>query len=347
MNTSKIPKVLIVEDEVEIQRGLVRILTYSGKLPGSNIELAGTSTDSKEKIDEFEPDIILLDLKIPRIKGDTPDIINSNDILNHVELVNYKFNKTIKVIIISASVKDKGTQKLILGDRSNIVKFLDKDERAIDSEEFSKELLRQISRAMTEDNDEKRIDYSAIRRSCVKELKEVNNELWQKIDKEILGEFEKLNDRDTNTYKKSKDVIISCGEIVEDVLAFLKSQTTKLNDIEYTEYSSQVRNRLTALTGRTAFKVEITDEKGKKRFITQFKDNGEPEVISRIAVDTAFMAYTLRSEAVHGGKEDDQWNAKLFANKYQFTREDAAVSVNLIMPLVRDYISYLKKQASE
>lgn len=343
-SAARMPKVLIVEDEVEIQRGLVRILTYTGKLPSGYIDLAGNSTDSKEKIDDFEPDIVLLDLKIPRVKGDTPDVINSNDVLNHIELTNYKFNKNIKVIIISASVKDKGTQKLILGDRSNIVKFLDKDERAIDSEEFGKELLRQIDKAMNEEPDEKRMDYSAIRRSVIRELKELNPELFNKIDKEVLSEFEKLNDKDTNTYKKSKDVMISCGEVVEDILAFFKSNATKLSSIKYSDDPSKVRNRLTSLTGRMPYFVKITDSDGEERNQLHFKYDEKNELISRVASESAYMAYFLRSEAVHGGKEDDERNIKLFANKYKFTREDAAVSVNLIMPLIRDYINYLKNQ---
>ncbi len=331
-SAAKMPKVLIVEDEVEIQRGLVRILTYTGKLPGGYIDLAGNSTDSKEKIDDFEPDIVLLDLKIPRVKGDTPDVINSNDVLNHIELTNYKFNKNIKVIIISASVKDKGTQKLILGDRSNIVKFLDKDERAIDSEEFGKELLRQIDKAMNEEPDEKRMDYSAIRRSVIRELKELNPELFNKIDKEVLDEFEKLNEKGTYIHKKSKDIIITCGAIVEDILAFIKSKSTKLATVKYTDDPTWVRGKLDALTGR--------------RFVKDvgFELTGGPEIISRIASGMAYQAYNLRSEAVHGGLDDDPDLNKYFANKYIFTREDAAVSVNLIMPLIRDYINYLKTQ---
>ena len=332
-SAARMPKVLIVEDEVEIQRGLVRILTYTGKLPGGYIDLAGNSTDSKEKIDDFEPDIVLLDLKIPRVKGDTPDVINSNDVLNHIELTNFKFNKNIKVIIISASVKDKGTQKLILGDRSNIVKFLDKDERAIDSEEFGKELLRQIDKAMNEEPDEKRMDYSAIRRSIVRDLKELNPDLFNKIDKEILDEFESLNSKDAYIHKISKNVITTCGEIVEDIIALLKSKTIKLSNVVYTdgEFES-VRKKLTSLTGRRF----VSKEEG-------FEITGD-EIITRIAANMAIQAYVLRSEAAHGGQEDDPRNEKFFANRYIFTREDAAVSVNLIMPLIRDYINYLKNQ---
>ncbi len=337
------PKVLVVEDKVKFREPLIEIL-LSNNDPRYEVEDAASSEEAQKFIREFEPDVVLLDLKIPRTDEEEPEIRNAISVLQEVTLLNYEKNLDSKVIVISGSIDDPGLRRLIEGDRSSIISFINKNEGATITDEFKKNLLKLVKRALNADAPLRSLDYSAIRRSVVRELKDFNVELFEKIDKEVLTEFEKLNDKGTNVYKKSKDVIISCGEIVEDVLAFLKSHNTKLTDIKYSEDSAKVRNRLTSLTGRKAQKVEITDQKGEKKYQIHFKPNGEIDAISRFAAETAFMAYSLRSEAVHGGKEDDERNAKLFANKYQFTREDAAVSVNLIMPLIRDYINYLKTQ---
>jgi len=343
-NMENYPKILVVEDEEDIRDGLVRALMYKGNWPEKMIEDVDNAESAIDVIETFRPDIVLLDLKIPKRRGEKEEIRYAVDILKEIDLYNYKNNANTKVIVISASVDDPGMQRLVLGDRSNVISFLDKNEMAIESDEFKDKLIKRIRWAFESAPDERRMDYSAIRRSVIRELKGLNNELFEKIDKEVITEFEKLNDKGTNIHKKSKDVIVTCGEIVEEVLAFFKTHTTKLADIKYLEDITKVRNRLTALTGRIATRVEVTDERGEKRYQIHFKPNGETELITRFAAEAAFMAYNLRSEAVHGGKEDDERNAKLFANKYLFTREDAAVSVNLIMPLIRDYIIYLKTQ---
>ncbi len=338
------PKILVVEDEEDIRDGLVRALMYKGNWPEKLIEDVDNAESAIDVIETFRPDIVLLDLKIPKRRGEKEEIRYAVDILKEIDLYNYKNNANTKVIVISASVDDPGMQRLVLGDRSNIISFLDKNEMAIESDEFKDKLIKRIRWAFESAPDEKRMDYSAIRRSVIRELKELNPELFNKIDKEVLSEFEKLNDKDTNTYKKSKDVMISCGEVVEDILAFFKSNATKLSSIKYSDDPSKVRNRLTSLTGRMPYFVKITDSDGEERNQLHFKYDEKNELISRVASESAYMAYFLRSEAVHGGKEDDERNIKLFANKYKFTREDAAVSVNLIMPLIRDYINYLKTQ---
>ena len=46
-------------------------------------------------------------------------------------------------------------------------------------------------------------------------------------------------------------------------------------------------------------------------------------------------------------KEEDDDNDKLFPNDYPFTLEDAAVSINLIMPLINDYIKHIEAKRSK
>lgn len=326
------PKVLVVEDKEKFREPLVEILLNNVD-PRYEVEDVGSSEEAQRIIREFEPDVVLLDLRIPRTDEEEPEIRNAISVLQEVTILNFNKNLDSKIIVISGSIDDPGLRRLIEGDRRSIISFINKNEGATITEEFKKNVLKQVKRALTTEASERSMDYTAIRRSAVRELKELNPELFNKIDKEILDEFESLNSKDAYIHKISKNVITTCGEIVEDIIALLKSKTIKLSNVVYTdgEFES-VRKKLTSLTGRRF----VSKEEG-------FEITGD-EIITRIAANMAIQAYVLRSEAAHGGQEDDPRNEKFFANKYIFTREDAAVSVNLIMPLIRDYINYLKTQ---
>jgi DNA-binding response OmpR family regulator len=59
------PKILIIEDEAEMARGLKDILEFEGY----EVETAGNGTDGLQAVNRKEPDCIILDLMLPDISG--------------------------------------------------------------------------------------------------------------------------------------------------------------------------------------------------------------------------------------------------------------------------------------
>lgn len=59
-------RILIVEDELDVQRLLKRVL---GKIPGVSLEVVTGGVDALVSIGKRVPDLIILDLYIPQIKG--------------------------------------------------------------------------------------------------------------------------------------------------------------------------------------------------------------------------------------------------------------------------------------
>jgi len=320
----KTSRILIVEDEKDKREGLVRILMYNG-WKGDYIKAVVTSQEAVDSINNFEPEAVILDLKIPHDRNEEPKISNALEVLKEIELYNSNNLKSIYVVVISASVEDVGLQSLIKEDRSKIITFIDKNEAAIDSDKFKEKLLRQIDKALNKENEEKRVSYSSIRRSELKKLREINHKLWEKIDKNVIGEFESLFGKDVNVHARAKQIIGSCGEVVEDLISLLKDNSYKITEKEYEINIPSIGKSLYSLTGRKK------DTDTNKLVLT-----GTKPIISRAAAEFAFQAYRYRSEALHSSENDPE-NKKVFKDR-KLTIEDAAISVNLIMPLIIEYI---------
>lgn len=62
-----IKKILVVEDDPDISKYLAKIL----KENDYHAKIAPTGTDALAQIDRFEPDLVILDLKLPDITGET------------------------------------------------------------------------------------------------------------------------------------------------------------------------------------------------------------------------------------------------------------------------------------
>lgn len=323
-------KVLIIEDESDKLEGIARILRDNGGFSLNNIISARNAVDAIKKLEDDEPQLVLLDLKIPRRDDDPVDICNAIEILNNIELYNYKNNFSVRVIIISASIQDNGLQKLIIGDRSDIVSFIDKNEAAINSDDFKSKLLKQIEKAYNHAKPEMKIDYSSIRKSGIRKLQDLNNTLWDKIDNNILKEFESLTEKNVNIHTRSKQIIGCCGEVVEDIVSQLKNIAIVNGSSTDSKTNPSIGKSLDSLTGRKR------DAENKTMVM-----NGLEPLISRSAADYAFHAYRLRSEALHSA-DNDLENIRIYKGK-TFTREDAAISINLIVPLVLEYIEIIKK----
>ncbi len=323
-------KFLIVEDEEDKSDLFFRMLLEQN-VSEDQIEVSETSDSAKEKISEFEPEIILLDVKIPRDESSQPESDNCIDVINAVKLYNHENTGKIRIILISATVKDKGIQKIIQSEKKIFVDFLDKTEIATNLDKFKEKLLKDIKKALKNDEEEEKIDYSFVRKSNLKELKKLKPPLWKKIEEEILNEFEKLNNKNVNEHLVSKNIIRNCGEIVEVITYYLEDNTINLNDIVISNNPNSIRNRLTILTGR-AYK---SNEEG-------YEVVSKKTLISRKACEFGYRAYLLRNQASHAAEVDEQ-NRNIF-NQTRLNKEDAAISLSLIMPLMNDYIAFLKNK---
>jgi len=328
-------KVLIIEDDREKREELTEILRDIG-IRLSNIYKTGFSEKGIELLEDELPDVVLLDLNIPHNEeslGLRKE--NSNMIIKTVERLNAIRNQeddSTGIIIISASVNDEGLQKSYKHFQE-VVEFYDKKD-VFNKQEFKNDLLKKILKTVEHDfKHDCQIELTEIRKLKLSKLKEINQELHNRIVYDLLAEFEKLNNRNVNTNRIAENIIGLCGMIVEDITNLLENEEAVLTEVDDSDNFNSVKKRLTKLTGRKY--VDYVNYQPVFEIISK-------PVISRKAADYATYAYKLRSEAIHS-KEGDFNNNKVFKDS-RYTIEDAAVSINLIMPLIIDLINYKKKQ---
>jgi DNA-binding response OmpR family regulator len=89
-------QILIVDDEEDVHKVLGKMLLKEGY----QIQSAFSATDAKEKIQESKPDLIILDIMMPKVSG--------IELLN--ELKEDEATKDILVIIVSA--KDEQADRI-------------------------------------------------------------------------------------------------------------------------------------------------------------------------------------------------------------------------------------------
>jgi CheY-like chemotaxis protein len=325
-------KILIVEDELEKREFLFRVLT-SSLIPGTQIKRASNKKTAIENIKEFEPNIILLDISIPNEEAGVADPENVSDVLDRIRLFNFENSEKIRTIIISGTVKQKVIQELISTlNRQIVFDFIDKIELSDDIQKFKLKLITTIQKALNTEFEAEKMDYSAIRKSEIKKLKGINMSLWDKIEKNIINEFESLTEKNTNIHARAKQIIGSCGEVVEDITTYLSNDSKRIILKSYKKFNPSIKDILYALTGRSQ------DPDTKIISLT-----GTNPLISRSSADYAQQAYRYRSEVLHSSENDIE-NKKIFKGK-KLTREDAAVSINLIIPIIIEYIEIMNKKS--
>ncbi len=323
-------KILIVEDDIDNRNSIEKILR-EGNINFKNIEYTDNSNDAKNLIDDFEPDIVLLDIKILNKPGGIDDSSHSVEVIEKVQLYNYQNTNKISIIIISNTVNDKALQDIIGSESKNIQNFLDKHQMSSDYDKFKQKLFKEIRKALEKELKEEKIDYSFVRRSALKKLKELNFELWKKIEEELLDEFERINDKNTNEHNISRNIINCTGQIVEMIVHFLEGDDINIYEFESTENDASMRQKLNVLSGRKFI------DKDK---VYEIINNAPP--VSRKACEFAYRAYNLRNQASHTPQMDTR-NANIFADA-RFTKWDAAIAINLLMPLIIEYTDILKKE---
>ncbi len=324
-------KVVIIEDDKEKREELIEILRdIDIKL--ENIKQSKYAEDGIEIIANELPDVVLLDLKIPYSEeSESIKIDNSNKVIKEVERLNAARNQedaSTGILIISASIQDDGLRKNYKH-IPEVVDFFDKDEIALDENKFKKEVLRKILQVVERDfRHETKIELKEIRNVKLNKLKEIHIGLYDRIMNDLLGQFEKLNNRNANTYRLAENIIGLSGRIVEDIINLIENNETNLTPLDNSDNFSSIRNKLTELTGRRW-----------DNYTKSYEVISNP-IISRKAAEYARFAYQLRSEALHS-KEGDDKNKKIYVND-AYTIEDASVSISLIMPLIQEFIIFIK-----
>lgn len=323
---------LIVEDEKEKREFLFRTLTGSG-IPAQQIQRASYAKKAQELIWEFEPNIVLLDIKIPKEENDIiAEPENVRDVLDKIRLFNHENVQKIKTIIISGTVKHKVVQEMIGSlNKQTVFDFIDKIEIATNPEEFKQRLIKKISKALNTEFAPEKIDYTFIRKSKIKELKKLHEPLWNQIKEEVIDEFERFNDKNVNEHPTAKGIVRTCGEIVEIIINLFKNKSIELSKIVISNDLKSIREQLNALSGRKY----LYDE-------NIFKMITKKPLISRKACHYAYQAYYIRSHASHP-PESDKKNENIFKD-IRFSKEDAAISLNLIVPLILDFINFIKNK---
>lgn len=325
-------KVLIIEDDQEKRQELVEILRDKG-IQLKNVFAAGFAEAGIDLLNNELPDVVLLDLTIPyNEESKSLKLDNSNKVIKEVERLNALRNQqkdSTGIIIISASIDDSG---LINNYKHipEIVEFFDKDDIALKKTKFKDDLISAIQKSTEREfKHECKMEFSDLRNLKVSKLKSIHPKLFKRITEDLLGEFAKLNNKNVNTARVAEYIIGVAGVIVEDIINLVENEQYVLKEIDQSDNLSSVRNRLTTLTGRRYV--------GYENGHTQYELINNP-VFSRKAADYGVYAYKLRSEALHS-KEGDRYNSKIFDDP-NYTLESAAVSVNLIIPLIMEYIDY-------
>ncbi|MEX0980489.1 MAG: hypothetical protein WD577_11950 [Bacteroidales bacterium] len=329
-------KILIIEDDQEKREELVEILRDAG-LSLVNVSVTGFAETGIEKLEDEQPDVVLLDLKIPyNEESMSLNIDNSNKVIHAVERLNVTRNQeadSTGILIISASVDDRGIRNQYKHTKE-VIDFFDKDEIALNKEGFKQELLKKIQRTVEREiKHECAVEYPEIRKIKLSKLKPLHLDLHNRIVNDLLGDFEKLNNRNVNTSRVSENIIGLAGRIVEDIINLIEDDQYSLSENDQSDNFTSVRNRLINLSGRKYLRHE------NRQAI--YKTNGE-RIISRKAAEYGKQAYILRSEALHS-KDGDRFNNKIFKDT-EYTIEDAAISIGLIIPLISEFITYLKNK---
>ncbi len=326
-------RIVIIEDDQEKRDELLEILRDIG-FRLNNIMQTKYAEKGIELINDELPDIVLLDLKLPyNPDNESISINNSNKVIKEVERLNAVRNQeecSTGIIIISASIDDYGLQRHYK-DVPEVVDFFDKDEIALNEEKFKEDLLTKINQAV--DRDFKhvcKIDINDIRHIKIKKLETIHEELYNRISTDLFGQFQKLNNKNVNTYLIVEGVIGLSGKIVEDIINLSEDKAADLTLIDDSDNFNSVRDRLNKLTGRNWNHYD-------KRYNIKGK-----AVYSRKAAEYARFAYQLRSEALHS-KEKDSDNKKYFVGS-KYTIEDASVSISLIMPLINEFVKFMSNK---
>ena len=94
-------RILVVDDESDI----IEIVTYTLENSGYTVEVAGNGEEAIAKTQEFNPDLILLDIMLPRMNGfDVCRVIKSSIFTGHIPIIMFSAKKEIDDKVLATEV---------------------------------------------------------------------------------------------------------------------------------------------------------------------------------------------------------------------------------------------------
>jgi len=329
-------KILIVEDERDINLDMQRCLHSFGDISYENIEIAENLNEAESLIPDFQPNIVLLDVKIPEKKGEDMDSRNSKKVIDFIENYNYRHKEKIKTIVISGTVDDEGIREWLTQDPRKVFKFFDKNRFSSDQESFMNELLTTMQKALDCDllYTSARIEFAEVRKHGLQNLQSYDEGLFNEINSSVIKKFEEINEDNEN--ENSEAIIIKVGKIINELTYKFG---LSFDDISGGTKEPPVKYRLMKLSGR---KFQGYDQ---PREILSFKP-----LITRKACEYATLAFEFRNNVEH---TTDPLNDNIYfsnipeINGHKYERTDAVIVISLMIPLINDYISYLQSNMNK
>jgi diguanylate cyclase (GGDEF)-like protein len=94
-------RILVVDDESDI----IEIVTYTLENSGYTVEVAGNGEEAISKTHEFNPDLILLDIMLPRMNGfDVCRVIKSSIFTGHIPIIMFSAKKEVDDKVLATEV---------------------------------------------------------------------------------------------------------------------------------------------------------------------------------------------------------------------------------------------------
>jgi signal transduction histidine kinase len=288
-------RILVVDDEKEIRDFLYKALT---RLGGFHVELAETAEEALQKIEKDQFDLVLTDLKMPKMDG--LQLIS--------EIVKTK-PETLMVLLTGHGTIDSALEAMKRGASDYLTKPINLDEMMIRLRKVLEERQRFVSLK----------NYAA-------ELERVNQEL-RKID-EMKSEFVSVASHELRT---------PLTAIKSSIQLILKRKTGAINEeqVKFLSMAERNINRLTSILDNLLNISKIESGKIEMSF-TELGLKGVIDfVVSSLKPQADIKSVDLRSETdedlpmVYGDREKiEQILTNLVGNAIKFTPEGGKVLIS-------------------
>ena len=111
-------KILIFDDDTAI----LEVVTIIFEENGYDVKISETSHDILEKVEEYQPDVILMDNWIPKIGGvEATKLLKSSEEFRHIPVIYVTANNDIVALAAEAQADDYVSKPFNLEDLEEIV----------------------------------------------------------------------------------------------------------------------------------------------------------------------------------------------------------------------------------
>ncbi len=119
--------ILLVEDSEVFARGLGSMLASTGEF--SIVDVAATVEEAKVKVENLKPDIVIVDLRIPRTLNMPPERVHG------IELVRYlrEHYQGLPILVLSSAYEEQWIQRAVEAGAAGFVNKDQSEERLIEA----------------------------------------------------------------------------------------------------------------------------------------------------------------------------------------------------------------------